>query len=128
MSDSKLKFDANVASVCRKVGGQVNALNRLQNILPCKVKEFLYRAFVLLAGDSAYPLMNWLLKPFADRGRLTPEQRKFNLKFSALRCVVERIFGMLKSRWRIMLKKIEQKNENVEKDCNWSLRSTQHLH
>ena len=45
--DSKLKFDAHVASVCRKVGGQVNALNRLQNILPCKVKELLYRAFVL---------------------------------------------------------------------------------
>ena len=36
-----------VASVCRKVGWQVNALNRLQNILPCKVKELLYRAFVL---------------------------------------------------------------------------------
>ena len=27
--------------------GQVNALNRLQNILPCKVKELMYRAFVL---------------------------------------------------------------------------------
>ena len=28
-------------------GGQVNALNRLTKILPCKVKELLYRAFVL---------------------------------------------------------------------------------
>ena len=28
-------------------GGQVNALDRLQNILPCKVKELIYRAFVL---------------------------------------------------------------------------------
>jgi len=45
--DSKLKFDAHVASVGHKVGGQVNALNRLQNILPCKVKVLLYRAFVL---------------------------------------------------------------------------------
>ena len=45
--DSKLKFDAHVASVCRNVGGQVNALNRLKKILPCKVKELLYRAFVL---------------------------------------------------------------------------------
>ena len=41
------KFDAHVASVCRKVGGKVNALNRLQNILPCKAKELLYRTFVL---------------------------------------------------------------------------------
>ena len=61
----------------------------------------------LLAGDSAYPLTNWLMKPFSDRGRLTAELRKLNLKFRALRCVVERTFGMLKSRWRIILKKIE---------------------
>ena len=52
----------------------------------------------LLAGDSAYPLTNWLVKPYPDRGRLTPEQRKFNIKFSALRSVVERAFGTLKAR------------------------------
>ena len=69
----------------------------------------------LLAGDSAYPLTNWLMKPFPDRGRLTAEQRKFNLKFSALRCVVERAFGMLKSRWRIILKKIEQKTTTLKR-------------
>ena len=69
----------------------------------------------LLAGDSAYPLTNWLMKPFPDRGRLTAEQRKFNLKFSALRCVVERAFGMLKSRWRIILKKIEQNTTTLKR-------------
>ena len=55
------------------------------------------------------------MKPFPDRGRLTAEQRKFNLKFSALRCVVERAFGMLKSRWRIILKKIEQKTTTLKR-------------
>ena len=55
------------------------------------------------------------MKPFPDRGLLNPEQRKFNLKFSALRCVVERAFGMLKSRWRIILKKIEQKTTTLKK-------------
>ena len=69
----------------------------------------------LLAGDSAYPLINWLKKPFPDRGRLAVEQRRFNLRFSALRCVVERAFGMLKSRWRIILKKIEQKTTTLKK-------------
>ena len=69
----------------------------------------------LLAGDSAYPLTSWLIKPFPDRGRLTPEQRKFNKKFSALRCVVECAFGMLKSRWRIVMKKIEQKTSTLTK-------------
>ena len=45
--DNKLKFDSHVASITRKVGGQVNALNRLKNVLPCKTKEALYRAFIL---------------------------------------------------------------------------------
>ena len=64
----------------------------------------------LLAGDRAYPLTNWLVKPYPDRGRLTPEQRKFNVKFSTLRFVVERPFGTgMKARWRIALKKVDQK-------------------
>ena len=45
--DNKLKFDFHVACICRKAEGQVNALNRLKNALPCKTKEALYRAFVL---------------------------------------------------------------------------------
>lgn len=69
----------------------------------------------LLAGDSAYPLTSWLVKPYLDRGRLTPEKRKFNLKLSALRCVVERAFGMLKGRWRIAVKKVEQKTSTLKK-------------
>ena len=31
-----ITFDAHDVSVCHNVGGQVNALNRLENILPCK--------------------------------------------------------------------------------------------
>ena len=45
--DNRLKFDAHIADICRTVGGQVNALNRLKNILPCKTNETLYRAFIL---------------------------------------------------------------------------------
>ena len=44
--DNRLKFDAHIADICLKVGGQVNALNRLKNILPYKTKEALYRAFI----------------------------------------------------------------------------------
>lgn len=62
----------------------------------------------LLAADGAYKLRPWIMKPYVDRGRLTQQQRKFNRRFSALRCVVENAFGMLKSRWGIVLKKIEQ--------------------
>ena len=45
--DNKLKFDSHAATISRKVGGQVNALYRLKNILPCRTKEALYRAFIL---------------------------------------------------------------------------------
>ena len=63
----------------------------------------------LIVGDSAYPLLKWLIKPYADRERLSSEERKFNIKLSAMRSVVERAFGMLKLRWRLVYKKVEQK-------------------
>ena len=45
--DDKLKFDAHISGLCRKVSAQINALNRLKNILPVKTKESLYRSFIL---------------------------------------------------------------------------------
>ena len=45
--DNRLKFDGHIADICRKVRRQVNALNRLKNILLYKTKEALYRAFIL---------------------------------------------------------------------------------
>ena len=81
----------------------------------------------LQAGDSAYPLTNWLVKPYPDRGCLTPEQGKVNVKSSALRSVAERAFGTLKGRWRIVLKKIEQKTSTLKKtDC--CVHFAQHLY
>ena len=69
----------------------------------------------LIVGDSACPLLKWLIKPYVDRGRLSPEERKFNIKLSAMRSVVERTFGMLKLRWRLVYKKVEQKTRTLKK-------------
>lgn len=58
-----------------------------------------------LLEDSAYPLQNWLLKPFNDNDRLTMEQQTYNRKTSRARVVVENASGRLKGRWRCLLKK-----------------------
>lgn len=58
-----------------------------------------------LLEDSAYPLQNWLLKPFHDTVRLTAEHHLFNKKFSRARVVVENAFSRLTGRWRCLLKR-----------------------
>lgn len=70
---------------------------------------------LLLGGDSAHPLTTWFMKPYLNRGCLTPEPGKFNVKFSALRCVVDQAFGTLKACWKKALTKIEQKTSTLEK-------------
>ena len=69
-------------------------------------------------GDSAYPLKNCLIKPFSNRGRLSPQKRRFNEKLSAMRSVIKRAISdregvLLKGPWRLLLKKIEQSHTSV---------------
>ena len=50
----------------------------------------------LVLGDSAYALSEWLMKPYTDRGNLSPDEIIFNIKHSTTRVVVENAFGRLK--------------------------------
>ena len=53
-----------------------------------------------LLGGSGYPLKKWLITPF--RNPSTAEERRFNVYHRKTRCAVERCFGVLKMRWRIL--------------------------
>ncbi|XP_027011351.2 protein ANTAGONIST OF LIKE HETEROCHROMATIN PROTEIN 1 [Tachysurus fulvidraco] len=64
-----------------------------------------------LIGDPAIPMQKWLMKPFSDTGRLTPEQHTYNYRLSSAWSVVEMSFGRLKGRWRCLLKRNDCKVE-----------------
>ena len=52
---------------------------------------------VFLIGDSAYLLLTWLMKPFAENTALSGEKKHFNYRLSKARIVVENAFGRLKA-------------------------------
>ena len=44
---------------------------------------------LVLLGDPAYPLLQWLMKAFPDNGRLSRQEKHFNYCLSRARVVVE---------------------------------------
>ncbi|CAG8810655.1 7386_t:CDS:2, partial [Gigaspora margarita] len=69
-----------------------------------------------LLGDSAYPLLPWVMMPFKDLQGLNAEQQKYyNTVHSKARVVIEQAFGRLKARFpflkemRIKVQPEEQK-------------------
>ncbi|XP_018359046.1 PREDICTED: putative nuclease HARBI1 [Trachymyrmex cornetzi] len=63
-------------------------------------KEILFPNNTFVLGDSAYPLLSWLVPPFRDNGHLTPQQTEFNSLHSSTRMASEKAFGILKARFR----------------------------
>jgi hypothetical protein len=57
----------------------------------------------ILVGDDAFPLKTYSLKPYLHR-TLTYEQNIFNYRLSRARRIVENVFGILASRFRIFQK------------------------
>lgn len=57
-----------------------------------------------LLGDKGYNgvAQTWLVCPFRDNGNLTVQEDEFNTKISKTRVVVERAFGILKGRFRLL--------------------------
>lgn len=62
--------------------------------------SFLYQ---LILGDSGYPLEPWLLTPIENADINTPEGQYTQAHIKARNCI-ERCFGVLKQRFRCLLK------------------------
>lgn len=56
-----------------------------------------------LLGDAAYTVHPHVMVPFRDNGHLTARQKNFNYCLSSTRMAIERAFGLLKVRFRILL-------------------------
>ena len=78
-------------------------------------KDVIYGSQIrpLVLGDGAYPSLPWLLTPYQFGPALTRPQRKFNKKLSKGRVHAKRSFGILKARWRCLLKRLDNEIENV---------------
>ena len=55
-------------------------------------------------GDSGYSMKKWLIIPFENPS--TAEERRFNVYHRKTRWAIERCFGVLKMRWRILDRKV----------------------
>lgn len=67
------------------------ALNNANEIFPGET---------FIVRNCAYIGNHWILTPFKDNGRLSPNQKLFNQFVSQTRIIVERVFGLLKTRFR----------------------------
>jgi len=56
-----------------------------------------------LIADAAYSLHTHVMVPFKDNGHLTRRQKNYNFRLSSTRMAIERAFGLLKMRFRILL-------------------------
>jgi hypothetical protein len=84
------------------------------------VKKIYYQYYVEFAGDSAYPLMKGLMKPYHDTGNVSPAQAAFNNKLSSTRMIVENGNARLKNKWRrlkLIYSRSMDRAENIIKSC-----------
>ncbi|XP_057294525.1 uncharacterized protein LOC130623036 [Hydractinia symbiolongicarpus] len=66
-----------------------------------------------LVGDDAFPLQQWLMKPYPGQG-IKENQLIFNYRLSRARRVIENAFGILAARWRVFMNPLQTNVNNAE--------------
>ena len=69
----------------------------------------------VIVADEAFPLKEYLMKPYPQRGGLDDAKRIFNYRLSRARRIVENAFGILSNRFRVLRAPILLSPEKAEK-------------
>lgn len=68
----------------------------------------------VFVGDEAFPLLEYLMRPYSSRNGLNMEKNVFNYRLSRARRICENAFGILVACWRIYSRPILAKLETVD--------------
>lgn len=69
----------------------------------------------VVVSDEAFPLKEYLMKPYPQRCGLDDSQRLFNYRLSRARRIVENAFGILCNKFRVLRAPILSSPDKVEK-------------
>ena len=94
-----------------RVGRMVmqGSLVRGNHTLTSTINEQAIEPFLI--RDPKYPLSKHLMKDYGGFN-LSPEKQYYNYRLNRARIQIERIFGMLKGRWRCLLRPLDCDLEN----------------
>ncbi|XP_041361589.1 putative nuclease HARBI1 [Gigantopelta aegis] len=97
VADAKMRF---INLNCKFPGSTHDAFVLTSSTVPDIMETLPEGGFLL--GDSGYPLKKWLMTPVMNPS--TPQEMLYNTSHSKTRAIVERAFGILKSRFRCIHK------------------------
>lgn len=98
--DANKKFlDVCIGSPSKIHDARIFALSPISDRLPTVCQQ---RYHIL--GDAAYPIREYLLTPYRHVGNITAKQRRYNIKHAQTRVKIENAFGLLKTRFRQLMR------------------------